>query len=59
MIKEQDQDMYEAMRQYGGSFIQVLATLLQRADHVNYEKLERAFPEYFAEYRKMSEKSKQ
>lgn len=43
--------MYEAMKKYGGSFVQSLADCLIHADVFNYKKLETAFPEYFEEYR--------
>ena len=50
--------MYEAMKMYGGSFVKQLAELLQRADHINYAKLEKTFPEYFKQYREMAEKKR-
>ena len=56
-IPEKDYPMYEAMQTYGGSFVKELGELLQRADHINYAKLEAAFPEYFKQYRKMAEKA--
>lgn len=49
-------EMIEAMEQYGGSFVQALAQCLRRADPNNYQRLEIAFPEYFEEYRKKTEK---
>ena len=58
MQKENDYYMRIAMRQFGGSFVKTLGELLESADPVNYEKLEKVFPEYFAEYRKWGEKLK-
>lgn len=52
MIPEKDYKMVEAMRKYGGNFVIALADLLQHADNINYAKLERAFSEYFKQYRK-------
>ena len=54
MIPEKDYKMVQAMRAYGGSFVVVLADLLERADPINYAKLENTFPEYFKQYREMS-----
>jgi hypothetical protein len=59
MIPDKDWPMYQAMIRYGGGFIQSFAECLNRADHVNYAKLETAFPEYFAEYRKIGEEMKE
>lgn len=55
MIPEKDIPMAKAMETYGGSFVKALAMCLLMADHINYAKLELAFPQYFAEYRKMAE----
>ena len=54
MIPKKDFKMVKAMQNYGGSFVKCLADLLQRADHINYSKLEKTFPEYFKRYRKMA-----
>lgn len=43
------------MQSYGGSFVQALAECLDLADHINYAKLEKAFPEYFEKYTEMAE----
>ncbi|MFA6097572.1 MAG: hypothetical protein WC788_08185 [Candidatus Paceibacterota bacterium] len=58
MIPEKDYPMYEAMKKYGGGFVQGLADLLQVADHENYAKLEKTFKEYFDRYRDIAIKSK-
>lgn len=55
---DEDYYMLIAMDTYGGSFVQYLAKLLRTADHINYAKLENAFPEYFAQYRKMGEEER-
>lgn len=52
--KEKDYYMREAMRSFGGSFIQALAECLERADATNYGRLEMAFPEYLAQYRRLA-----
>lgn len=44
-----------AMKLYGGSFVQSLATCYRYADHKNRLKLTRAFPEEFAKYAVMAE----
>ena len=56
MIPDRDYSMVEQMERHGGSFVRALAMLLQRADPINYSKLENTFPEYFEEYRKMAKK---
>ncbi len=58
MKKENDYYMRDAMRQYGGGFVMILGTLLEHADPINYEKLEKTFPEYFKDYREIGEKLK-
>lgn len=49
---EKDTYMIEAMEKYGGSFVKALAAMLWQADPINYNKLEKTFPEYFLEYKK-------
>lgn len=56
MIPDKDIPMYEAMMKYGGGFVKAIAASLMHADTENYQKLERAIPEYFSEYRMMAEK---
>lgn len=55
MAREDDFGMIAAMRIYGGDFIKCLADLLSKADDNNYDKLEKAFPEYFERFRGMAE----
>jgi hypothetical protein len=40
----------QAMRNYGGSFVQALAMAWERADSDNSLRIQKAFPEYMAEY---------
>ena len=51
--KTNDYYIREAMRSFGGSFVQALAECLEHADPINYAKLEAAFPEYIKEYQKI------
>ena len=46
--------MVEAMRTYGGGFVKALAECFLRADPQNLARLERAFPEYVEEYKRMA-----
>lgn len=41
------------MTRYGGSFVQVLASLILRADAVNLEKIKITWPEYWNKYKGM------
>ena len=56
--KEKDYYMREAMRTFGSAFIQALAECLERADTTNYGRLEMAFPEYIAQYRRKANENK-
>lgn len=56
MFTQKDDAMIEAMIQFGGSFVKSLGYALVHADPINYQKLERAFPEYFKEYVDMADK---
>lgn len=49
----------EAMIVYGGSFVSSLGELYRKADNQNKDKLLRAFPEYFAEYRLIAKEREQ
>lgn len=48
-----DDEMAEAMRRYGGSFVRTLAALLHCADDDNRARILATWPEYCAEYRDM------
>ena len=50
-----DWDVVEAMRTYGGSFVQALAVCYQRADVENQHRLRDAFPEIWVEYQQLAE----
>jgi hypothetical protein len=43
-----------AMKAYGGSFVQALATAYERADENNFIRLRRAFPEYWMRYSRIA-----
>ena len=43
--------MIQNMQKYGGSFVVALSECFAKADHVNFAKLSRAFPEYVEKYR--------
>jgi hypothetical protein len=51
-------DTLDAMARYGGSFVKQLAELTRAADPINRQKLMAAFPEYFAEYKKIAEETR-
>lgn len=55
MHTEEDYEIVEAMEKFGGSFVQSLAQCFRHADPVNYAKLRITFPEYWEEYKKLSE----
>lgn len=46
--------MIMAMRKYGGTFVQCLASCFSAADPMNFHKLLIAFPEYVDKYVKMA-----
>lgn len=50
--EQESRDRYtiDAMKRYGGSFVKALAEAFERADHMNFEKLKSAFPEYWQQY---------
>jgi len=50
-----DYEVVDAMRIYGGSFVQALALAFARADSENNRRLKAAFPELWAEYMEMAE----
>jgi len=43
------------MRQYGGSFARALAEAWFKADVVNQQRLEQAFPDFFERYATVAE----
>lgn len=45
-----------AMIKWGGSFVNALGLALMKADRNNAQKIKDAFPEYWEEYLKRSEK---
>lgn len=55
MISETEKRMVAmAMRKYGGGFVLCLGDALIHADENNTEKIKNAFPEYWAEYKKLA-----
>lgn len=58
MTKTELQETLDAMKKYGGSFVNSLADCIKQADSSNQAKLFRAFPEYIEQYRKLAEKDK-
>jgi len=53
-----DCDVIEAMRRYGGGFMQSLAEAANRADPSNLAKIKIAFSGYWAEYSDIARASK-
>ena len=51
---ENDWYVLEAMRRYGGSFVQALAECFSHADVANYHILRHAFHEYWEIYQKVA-----
>jgi hypothetical protein len=49
-MKITDQQIIEAMREYGGGFAHSLAVAASYADAANLERIKRAFPEYWRAY---------
>ena len=49
-------DVVTAMQDYGGSFVKALAECFHRADHINFEILKEAFPDYWEQYERVAEK---
>ena len=44
-----------AMQRNGGGFVKALGAALMRADPSNRERIHKAFPEYWQQYRSMAE----
>lgn len=53
MKEDEKFQMMEAMRKYGGGFMQCLAECFQHADADNLQRLLKAFPEYVERYTAM------
>jgi hypothetical protein len=47
-----------AMRQYGGNFVQKLGACISAADSTNAQKLKDAFPEYWEKYLEIGQEEK-
>ena len=58
MINENEEyEVIEAMKKYGGSFVVQLANLYERGDANNRLKIRLTWSEYWAQYKEMAEKS--
>lgn len=56
LTAEEDYRTIHAMITYGGSFVEGLGLLLQKADAENFRRLKEAFPEYWKEYTDISKR---
>ena len=54
-MTDKELKVVEAMRRFGGSFVQSLAECFSRADHYNFTKLRLTFSEYWNQYEAMAE----
>lgn len=52
-MNDQDYWTLKAMQVYGGGFVKALAQAAHHADSSNFEKIKRAFPEYWKQYEDM------
>ena len=57
-MNEQEFEIVEAMRKYGGSFVKALSVCFHKADMINFHKLKITFSNYWEEYEKMVNKKK-
>lgn len=53
-IEEEKYFVSQAMLKFGGSFVKALGEALAHADPQNTRKIKAAWPEYWAEYLKIS-----
>lgn len=53
-MNDQDIEVVEAMRRYGGGFVKALAEAVALADSVNLERIKNAFPEFWKGYRDLA-----
>jgi hypothetical protein len=53
-MNEEEFEIVERMGKFGGSFVQSLAGCFYRADRNNIERLKKAFPEYWLEYKNLT-----
>lgn len=51
-------DIAQAMRKYGGGFVNALAMLIVRADDKNLERIKKSFSDYWEQYKEIAEKIK-
>lgn len=53
-MNEEEFEIVQAMRKYGGGFVQSLSEAFSHADRGNFFKLKNAFPEYWEEYKEFA-----
>ena len=56
-MNEEDREVLRAMRIYGGGFVSALAEAGYRADEENLRRIKEAWPEYWSQYLKMSQRA--
>ena len=49
-LNENEFEVVENMRQYGGNFVKALAECFHHADYINKDKLKKTFSNYWNEY---------
>ena len=54
-MTDQQLRVVEAMARWGGSFVKALAEAFYRADHTNFLRLKKAFPDYWKDYEVIAE----
>jgi hypothetical protein len=54
-MTEEEMKVVETMQEFGGSFVKALASCFYRADPLNFQRLRKAFPEYWNEYREKAD----
>lgn len=55
---DDDYEIAQMMRRYGGSFVHKLADCFLAADGINRQRVKAAFPDYWQAYRQMAEKER-
>ncbi len=57
MNENKEFEIVQAMKTYGGSFVVQLASLYERADANNREKIRNTWSNYWQQYKDMAKKS--
>ncbi len=55
-MNDSDYWTVQAMKTYGGGFVQALAVTIERADDENLARIKRTWPEYWAMYEELGAK---